>query len=1018
MEQRALVVAVAANFTADLVEPTVRYLLDRLRIPHRVELAGYNQVHRELVDRSGLFARNRDGVDVALLRLADLGRPDGKRKDRPDLGAMREGAREIANLVAGHCGREGAPPLLVVICPEPRAFLGDSAYAATVAEIEASLANEVRAAGAQAVTSAELLDLYPVEARDDAEADVVGHIPYTAEMFAAIGAVVARKVRARVAAPYKVLALDADNTLWSGVVGEDGADGVAIDEGRVALQRFAVAQHEAGMLLAVCSKNVEEDVEEVFRRRQMPLERRHLVTSRVNWQPKSANLRAIAAELSLGLDSFVFVDDSLVECAEVRASCPEVLTIHVPQSSAAAAVQLRHVWAFDRWKVTEEDRQRSELYRQNVEREKTRREAPSMAEFLASLDLQIRIEPPEPADMPRVSQLTFRTNQFNFTTVRRSEAEIAGLVAEGYGCLKVHVRDRFGDYGLVGVMIFGPKGDALVVDTLLLSCRVLQRGVEHAMLARLGAIAVERGLARIDAKLAFTAKNLPAQQFLRSVGERWLTPDDGGFTVRFPSAEAAALVYAPDDGPPPAEIADEGKPKKAVPALAEQTEVLESIARELATAAAIVAQVAPRGPRKPRPLEAQPPVAPRSEAERAIAEICEEALGVAPVGVTDDLFLDLGATSIMAAQIAARIVSKLGRDVHVETVQMARTVEQLAAPAAGAHANRAAEISARVTAGRSPAIHALRAGGKKRPLFLGRPATRSGGGLSYVALARQIDPDRPVYVFQNRPLLDGTEPYSTIEEMASEYLTALRQVQPRGPYLIAGWCLGGKTAFEMANRLVDRGEQVNQLILFDTKAPGGLREQAEFLARREITRAELRAFARYPWLTRVLPWIRVARAPSMMRRFGVLAYFEHDNDDVALIDYAFPRLFDRRALAGMSPEARWQHVYTTLQSAEPEAGDGINAAGVRRGYKYFAWDHRLDAMYAPRWVYPGNVAMLTVRGGASLAAGWAPLLSQKPEVHEFDVKGTKAAPDPHSAMMAEENVKLMAGELNRLLGSE
>jgi FkbH-like protein len=1009
MEQRPLVVAIAANFTADPVAPTVGHLLDRIGLPHRVDFAPYNQLLAELVDRASLFAQNRDGVDVALVRLADLGRRDGHRKDTPDPETLRRNARELGAYIAAFCGRAGAPALLVVICPEPASLLADASYEALATETEATLAAEARAAGAHVVTSREMLALYPVAAWDDPAADELGHIPYTPELFAALGAVIARKVRARSAAPHKVLALDADNTLWTGVVGEDGPDGVLIDAGRADLQRFALAQRDLGMLLCLCSKNVAEDVDAVFARREMPLRREHVVAARVNWQPKSANLRALSAELSLGLDSFVFADDSLVECAEVRAHCPEVLTIHLPQDSAAAAALLRQVWAFDRWKVTDEDRQRSELYRQNAERERSRREAPSMAEFLASLGLEIRVEPPETADMARVSQLTFRTNQFNFTTVRRSEAEIRD---SGLGCLKVHVRDRFGDYGLVGVMLFGPKDGALLVDTFLLSCRVLQRGVEHRMIATLGEIAVERGLSHVEAPLAFTAKNLPAQQFLRSVGERWLEAREGGFVVRFPAAEAAALAYAPDAGaPPPAEVADEGKPKKAAaPAFIGRNEALEAIARELGTASAILAQVAPRGARRPRPTLAAAPVAPRNEAERAIAAVCEDALGMAPIGVTDDLFLDLGADSFTAVRIAAALREKLGRAVQVVTVQEARTVERLAA----------GDARPAITAGRTPSIHALRREGTKRPLFLGRPATRSGGALSYVALARHVDPDRPIYVFQNRPLLDAADPYPSIEDMAAEYLAAMREVQPRGPYLLGGWCLGGKTAFEMANRLAARGDRVSRLVLLDTTAPGGLREQATFLARRELTRAELRAFARFPLLPRVVPWIKVARAQSMLRRFGVLAYYEHDSDDVALVQYAFPGRFDEASLRAMAPEAMWQHVYEALRAGEPGEGDGdgVDAAAVRRGYKYFAWDHRLDALYSPRWVYGGEVAMLTVRGGAKMADGWKRLLAKPPEVREFDVKGTKAAPDPHSAMMAEENVALMAGELNRLLGAE
>ncbi len=1008
MADDPLNIAVAASFTAEPVEPTIAYLLGRLGIPHRIAFAPYDQVLRELVDRAGVFGQSR-GVNVALVRLSDLSHG----RDRS------AAARELADLAAAHVRREGAASLLLVLCPStvgpqaaPHPGLLRSPESAPAAEAEASLAAELRDAGVHVVTSAEILGTYPVARWADPAADELGHIPYTPEMFAAIGAMIARRIRARVSSPHKVLALDCDGTLWNGVVGEDGPSGCTVDAHREEIQRFALRQRDAGMLLALCSKNAEEDVEAVFRQARMPLTRGDVVASRVSWEAKSRGLRSIALELGLGLDAFVFLDDSLVEHAEVRAGCPEVLSIHLPPGSAEAAALLPHVWAFDRWSVTEEDRRRSDLYRANAARARDLREAPTMAEFLAGLGLEIAIAPPLPADLPRIAQLTFRTNQLNLTTVRRSEAEIAALIHRGEAeCLKVEVRDRFGDHGLVGAILFGVEGGALVVDTFLLSCRVLGRGVEHRMLAHLGALAVERGLATVAAPLVITAKNLPAQTFLRGVGGEHVAPNEGGFVVRLPAAEAAAIVYTPDAAAPAAP-ADEAAPKTATgPAPANQNAVMEEIAREMRSAAAILARVTPERAARPRPPLAAPLVPPRTEDERAVASICEAALDLHAIGVHDDLFLDLGATSFTAVRIAAGIRERLGKPVQVATVQEARTVERLAA-AVAAPLPRGPALPVC-----SPAIHTLRGGGSKRPLFLARPATRSSGALSYVALARQIDPDRPIHVLQNRPLLDGAPPYESVEAMAAEYVAAMREASPRGPYLLAGWCLGGKTAFEMARQLAARGEEASPLVLFDTTAPAGLAEKLRWKAQRGLNRAALRAFSRYPELADALPWVRVARAKQRMQRFGVLAYFDHDNDDPALVAYAFPGLFDVAALGAMPAAAMWDHVYATLRREEPDRaeGSGVDAASVRRGFKYFAWDHELDVMYAPRGAYAGKVHLFTVRGSTALAAGWEKILARPPVVHEFEMRGNAAAPDAHSAMMSEENVKVMAATLNRVL---
>src|ERR1019366_3963466 len=176
---------------------------------------------------------------------------------------------------------------------------------------------------------------------------------------------------------------------------------------------------------------------------------------------------------------------------------------------------LAHVWAFDRARVTEEDRRRGEVYVQRAERARVARSSASLEDFLASLELEVRIAPMEPAQVERVAQLTGRTNQMNATCIRRSAAEIERLSEE---CLTVHVTDRFGSYGLTAAMLFRVGTRALVVDTFLLSCRALGRGVEHRMVARLGEIAVERGLGTVEIPFIEAQRNRPARLFLESLG--------------------------------------------------------------------------------------------------------------------------------------------------------------------------------------------------------------------------------------------------------------------------------------------------------------------------------------------------------------------------------------------------------------------------------------------------------------------------------------------------------------------
>jgi amino acid adenylation domain-containing protein len=412
-----------------------------------------------------------------------------------------------------------------------------------------------------------------------------------------------------------------------------------------------------------------------------------------------------------------------------------------------------------------------------------------------------------------------------------------------------------------------------------------------------------------------------------------------------------------------------------------------------------------------RPDEAHAYVAPRTTVEAALAGLWAEVLQLDRVGVRDDFFT-LGGHSLQAVRLISRIEERLGRRLPPALLFRAPTIERFAEAMAGATGAPA------VTAGASPSVVALRPEGHKRPLFLARPALRSSGALVYAALARLVDPDRPVHAFLNRPLLDGSPPYASVEEMAAEYLAAMRVVQPRGPYLLAGWSLGGMTAFEMARQLGAQGERASQLVLFDPTPPARSRDRLQSLGERTLTRARLRLAARFPRLLRLLPWIDVGRGGSLIRRFGGLAYYGIDDDAVAVVEHVFPRRFDGARLRALPREAMWQHVYEVIRSLEPAADEGADAAQVRRAYRRYAVDHALAVRYAPRGIHDGRAAMFVARGAASPAARWRPFFTTPPAVIAVAVRGTKAIPDPHDAMMAEENVALMAETLNRVLGPE
>jgi FkbH-like protein len=524
-EVHSQTIVITATFTAEPVGDSLLLLFKRLGIVAGLKFAPYNQVFQQLLDPVSLTCANQNGANVFLLRLEDwgIGEPRNNGKTPvPDVENIERSAADFVHAISSVSARSTAS-FVVVVCPPSGAAKADSRFSDLLANVEELICGELdKLSGVVFVSSNALAAAYPVSEYDDPQGNRLGRIPYTELFFTALGALIARRIYALQSAPRKVIVLDCDQTLWKGVCGEDGPLGIEIDPPRRALQEFLIKQHDSGMLLCVCSKNNEEDVLEVFNQQpEMPLKREHILSWRINWQPKSQNLRSLADELNVSLDSFIFVDDDSAVCAEVRAHCPEVLTLQLPRDSAKIADFIRNIWAFDRPKQTYEDKQRTQLYRQSRDREQLRKRSVSLPDFLDRLELKIEMSPLQYEEISRASQLSQRTNQFNFTTIRLSEQEIEGMCRTGEAdCLVVRVTDRFGDYGMVGLMIFKKENGAFLVETFLLSCRALGRGVEHEMLARLGEICQERGIEQLSIQFRKTPKNRPALEFIRELGAK------------------------------------------------------------------------------------------------------------------------------------------------------------------------------------------------------------------------------------------------------------------------------------------------------------------------------------------------------------------------------------------------------------------------------------------------------------------------------------------------------------------
>lgn len=365
------------------------------------------------------------------------------------------------------------------------------------------------------------------------------------------GELVARLAAAARGRSRKCLVLDLDNTLWGGVIGDDGLErlvlgyGTAAGEGFAAFQRYAKSLKAAGIVLAVCSKNDRAVAESAFRDHpEMVLKLDDIAVFVANWTDKATNLRQIAETLNIGLDALVFFDDNPAERALVRAELPMVAVPEVPLDPAYYVRTLEDAGYFEAVSLTADDLARARQYQDNGRRAQAQETATDMASFLRSLEMSLQIGGLDAQSIVRVTQLINKTNQFNVTTRRYTEAELKSFAAEP-GNIVMHFRlvDRFGDNGLIGVLLArAAAGERLVIDTLLMSCRVLGRGVEHAMINELVARAAASGVREITGEYLPSARNGMVADLFSRLG--FAPAGDSAATAPAPAATRWVLRVA------------------------------------------------------------------------------------------------------------------------------------------------------------------------------------------------------------------------------------------------------------------------------------------------------------------------------------------------------------------------------------------------------------------------------------------------------------------------------------------
>jgi FkbH-like protein len=350
------------------------------------------------------------------------------------------------------------------------------------------------------------------------------------------GDLVGRLLAAAQGRSSKCLVLDLDNTLWGGVIGDDGLAGIklgqgsAIGEAYSAFQRYAKELGSRGIILAVCSKNDEANALEPFASPpEMILKRDDIACFVANWTDKAANLREIARRLSIGLDSLVFVDDNPAERAIVRRELPMVAVPELPEDPTGYGACIADAGYFEARRITDEDLIRAEQYQSNLKRESLATSATDIASYLRSLEMRAVWSQFDRVGHARIVQLINKTNQFNLTTRRVTDEQVTELIEDAQALtLQIRLLDRFGDNGIVVIVSGKPEGDAIRLNTWLMSCRVLGRGLEEETLNLIVAEAKRLGARRLIGEYRVTAKNGMVREHYQRLGFKLLNQTDTG----------------------------------------------------------------------------------------------------------------------------------------------------------------------------------------------------------------------------------------------------------------------------------------------------------------------------------------------------------------------------------------------------------------------------------------------------------------------------------------------------------
>jgi FkbH-like protein len=538
--------AIARSFTLEPIVPLFRAEAFVHKIDLAVQLGDFNAYPQEILDRESSLYRFAPDAVIFAARTADLA-PD-LWQGYPDL--TPEAASAAVQRVSDSFGqwirafREHSSATLVVhsleVPTRPGMGVLDAQQCAGQSEALRRINQELRRIASEH-RGIFILDYDSLVARHgrlpwhDERKWLTARMPIAADHLIYMAREWLRFLLPLSGRTAKVLVADLDNTLWGGVIGEDGITGIKLGPEYPGaayqnLQRALLDLSRRGILLAIASKNNLEDAMQALENHpEMLLRPSHFADARINWNDKVQSLQEIASALNVGVDSLAFLDDNPVEREQVRAALPEIFVVDLPENPLAFASTIRDCPVFERLALSHEDQQRTHLYALQRERSQAEQNFQSKEDFFRYLEQEAEVEPASPATLARIAQLTQKTNQFNLTTQRHTEQQIAEMASRSaWQVLSIRVRDRFGDHGLVGVAITRDEGESCEIESFLLSCRVIGRTVETAFLSHLARAARARGRKGLVGRFFPTRKNAPARDFYARHGFQLLEENHEG----------------------------------------------------------------------------------------------------------------------------------------------------------------------------------------------------------------------------------------------------------------------------------------------------------------------------------------------------------------------------------------------------------------------------------------------------------------------------------------------------------